>query len=706
MHRIRSRSRRNYAVLSAAALAAAGLAGAVGQAVAAPIGMGTGSGGAACGLSGPIKHVIYLQFDNVHFTRDDPDVPSDLEQMPNLLDFLTGQGTLVTHEHTPLIAHTANDIVTSESGLYGDDQGLALSNTYQYYTPDGTTDTAGSFAYWTDPIVDYNTMTGAPLGDSSPTVVLRSGGQAPAPWVSYTRAGCNFGSVAAADTELENTTPDVPNVYGANSPQAKEAEDPSGQAKAAADFEGLSIHCAAGASLCATANGVADRLPDEPGGYRGYKALFGNAAVQPVISPGGPVRDLGGNVIDDGRGNVGFPGYNAMTGQNALAYTLDMQLTGVPVTYTYLTDLHESWATGDAFGPGESGYVAQAKAENQAFGDFFADLAAHGITKQNTLFVVTADEGDHFVGGAGSPAGCDGVTAACTYSDIGEVDANLNGLIATGDGITTAFDVSADSAPAVYVHGQPARTSAAVRTLERATATLTAPDPAAGKTVALSRYLADPVELKLLHMVTGDPARTPSYVMFGNTDFWVAGGAANCSTACTVQNSSEAWNHGDVSPEINTTWLGLVGPGVKDAGIDDATWSEHADIEPTIMALAGLRSDYTADGRVLAEALSGPRWQDPSLQRLGSVYSQLDSSVGSFAMDTLTASTVALSSDTPGDVQYASIENQLIRLGGARDALVRQIRAVLGGQWASDDWMNDLALRGEQLLEQADRLTG
>ena len=44
-----------------------------------------------------IKHVIYLQFDNVHYLRDDPNVPSDLEQLPNLLHFLTGNGTLMSH---------------------------------------------------------------------------------------------------------------------------------------------------------------------------------------------------------------------------------------------------------------------------------------------------------------------------------------------------------------------------------------------------------------------------------------------------------------------------------------------------------------------------------------------------------------------------------------------------------------------------------
>ncbi len=32
--------------------------------------------------SGPIKHVVYLQFDNTHYARDRTTVPSDVEQMP------------------------------------------------------------------------------------------------------------------------------------------------------------------------------------------------------------------------------------------------------------------------------------------------------------------------------------------------------------------------------------------------------------------------------------------------------------------------------------------------------------------------------------------------------------------------------------------------------------------------------------------------
>ena len=55
-----------------------------------------GSANGQCQLnspSGKIKHVVYVEFDNVHFTRDNPNVPSDLEQMPNLLNFIKEHGT-------------------------------------------------------------------------------------------------------------------------------------------------------------------------------------------------------------------------------------------------------------------------------------------------------------------------------------------------------------------------------------------------------------------------------------------------------------------------------------------------------------------------------------------------------------------------------------------------------------------------------------
>jgi hypothetical protein len=683
-------------------------------AAAAPAGSGQAVGSTtstcALGASGSaVKHVIYIQLDNVHYTPDQPNVPSDLEQMPDLLHFITGSGTLISREHTPLIAHTADDIVTSETGLYGSDQGIPIANEYNYYTPSGSTDTAGSFAYWTDPIVDYNTSTSAPVGDKDYTLITAQGKNTPAPWVPYTRAGCDFGSVAAADTELENTLPDVPDVFGANSAAAGEAENPKLANKAEADYLGLSVHCALGSSICDAAHGaVPDLLPDEPGGYSGYQALFGNKFIQPVISPSGPVRDLNGNVIKDSTGDIGFPGYDGLIGPVGLAYTLDMQTHGIPVTFTYLSDVHDNWVTGAGMGSGTPAYESQLQRENAAFGTFFSDLAAAGITKANTLFVFTADEGDHFVGSAPTPAGCNGVKIACSYSKVGEVDGNLTGMLAA-KGVTTPFDVAADSAPIIYVHGQPSRTASPVRTMERTAAGLTADDLSTGQTVKLTNYLADPVEMNILHMITGDPKRTATFGLFANPDFWLSSGPASCGSSCVSEPSGQdAWNHGDVAPEINTTWLGLVGPGVAHAGVDGAIWSDHTDIQPTMMALLGLKDDYTPDGVVIGDVIqpsalpSAMLSNYPTLDTLSRVYTQIEAPVGEFGLATLKASTRALASNSPGDATYTSIENQLAALGATRDALAAQMRALLTGAEFGNQPIS--AKAGQKLIFQGNAL--
>src|SRR5438270_3062812 len=102
-----------------------------------------------CQLSGPVKHVIYLVFDNTHFMRDNPSVPSDLEQMPHLLNFLTSNGTLMTNDHTVLISHTAGGILSSLTGLYPDRQGQTVSNSYFYYSPAKVPQFSTSVKHWT-----------------------------------------------------------------------------------------------------------------------------------------------------------------------------------------------------------------------------------------------------------------------------------------------------------------------------------------------------------------------------------------------------------------------------------------------------------------------------------------------------------------------------------------------------------------------------
>src|SRR6266496_4054868 len=103
---------------------------------------------------GNLQHVIYVQFDNTHFTRDNPNVPSDLEQMPHLLNFIKGNGVLLTNDHTALISHTATGLMTSLTGVYPDRMGQPVSNSFRYFKTDGTTRTGVSFAYWTAPLFD------------------------------------------------------------------------------------------------------------------------------------------------------------------------------------------------------------------------------------------------------------------------------------------------------------------------------------------------------------------------------------------------------------------------------------------------------------------------------------------------------------------------------------------------------------------------
>src|SRR5260221_8368352 len=369
-----------------------------------------------------IQHVIDIQFDNSHFRRDNPNVPSDLEQMPNLLNFIKSNGVLLTNHHTPLISHTANDILTSLTGVYGDRHGVPVANSFRYFNPSGTSNLGVSFAYWTDPIFDPTTS--APT-DTKFNMLAANGLNTPAPWVPFTRAGCNVGGVSTANIELENIATDIPTVFGAKSPEAAEvAANPD---LATADFVGIAVHCAKGANLCTGSNARPDSLPQEPGGYNGFNALFGHKYVAQQI---GAIKDLDGNTMP------GFPGFGGISASQSLGYVAAMQEHGVPVTYAYISDAHDNHATSLAMGPGQAEYVAQLKSYDKAFGKFFARLAADGINQSNTMFLFTSDEGDHFAGGAPTPANCDGITVPCKYPfpSIGEISANMTGLLASQQG--------------------------------------------------------------------------------------------------------------------------------------------------------------------------------------------------------------------------------------------------------------------------------
>jgi hypothetical protein len=763
--------------------------------------------GNSCHLGHGIKHVVQIGFDNIHFFRDNPDVPSDLQMMPNLLNFLEDNGTFLSNSHTPLIAHTGDDLLTTATGLYGDRHGNGIANSYQTYNADGTTDPATTFTYWTDPIFDTAAHPNAGH-DTNPNMVYSATPPAtarpapapakvtPAPWVPFTRAGCNVGEIGTVNQELENPTPDIADVFGASSPEAQQlAADPDPyKDPEVADYVGVGVHCARGSAFCASAQAVkygqttpshtavADLLPDEPGGYAGYQALFGHKYIAPQLGAGTasltrhgyPVTNAAGNLVDlndnqiDGAyltNHPGFPGYSSINASQSLAYAADMLESGVPVVNMYMSDLHGNefisslsgkgepcYQAPDALGSGSACYIAQAQYYNQAFGSFFQRLAADGITPQNTLFVVSSDEGDHEAGAnvgraiTPTPAGCDGATVSgdtvtpdtpCTYpsGSFGELDGNVTGLLATEKGDTTPFSLEPDTAPEFYLTGNPGPDTATVRTFSRDVAGLTASNPYSGNThETIANYLANPVEEAILHFVDADPARTPTLAMFAKPDYYLQTGPAPCSGPCVQQDTGYAWDHGDYAAEINTNYAAFAGPGVRHLGLDGPAanqgttssgpdsgqitvaedhftgpWVDEADIRPTIMYLTGLRDDYEHDGRVITQVLNDPNHalSAPGVTGLGECYKQLNSSVGEFGADTLIASTNAIKSTSPGDREFLGIDAQLRGLEVARDRLAGQIKgeleaAAFGDQQIAQAGAQTLACR--LIIGQARRL--
>src|SRR5712691_11102508 len=695
-----------------------------------------------CQLNGPVKHVVFLDFDNTHYMRDNPSVASDLEQMPHLLDFLKSNGTLFTNDHTVLISHTAAGIVSAQTGLYPDRHGLTVSNSYFYFSPTKIPLFSTAFKYWTDLVDD---STGA--NDALPNMVTDGQKNTPAPWVPFTRAGCDFGAISLANIELENTGTgpfgDMSEVFGTGSPEWNEAvasnAAPSGtaaRAKALTDFVGIAIHCGKGGGICTSnapnvANSRADKLPDEPGGYLNYQGLFGAKYVNPAITGGNTcVNNTEGQPVTDPFGQCGFPGFDGAFAKNRLGYLAQMQEAGIPITWGYISDAHDNHTSAfpapfnpnfpRASGPGEADYVAQLKAYDDAFAAFFARLKADGIDQSNTLFMVTLDEGDKYAGGVGIPqpdgslayshTNCSwSTTPACPSNQIGEVNLNIKPKLPAS---SPAFVVHNDSAPTFYVNGQPGRTDPTLRKLERDVFGLNAIDPYVGSDPApVFVRMADPVEEKTLHMQNSDPNRTPSFTAFGDPNYFITASGSGPSCGCNpCIDYHFAWSHGDIQPEIATTWFGIVGPGVQKGGIDPTTWTDHTNVRPTMLTLLGLHDDYVLDGRVLIEALETQATPQTliahreTLRRLGDVYEQVNAPFGQFATDTLTASTAAIKSTD--EATYNSIENQIASLTSQRDTLVAQIRSALNAAAFDDQALNeqqakDWIAQAKSLINQA-----
>jgi LPXTG-motif cell wall-anchored protein len=739
-----------------------------------------------CQLANGVKHVFYLGFDNFHLRRDnsndvadngddnlnnDLNIPSDLEQVPNLYNFLRGTsnagttpnasttdnanyadgrnttysdgtpypgGTILTNHHTPLISHTSVDFTTSYSGVYGDRHGVAVSqNSIAAYTGNASAPVASAsgFSYWTDPL--------GISGDPTTTITTKDANgnavNAPAPWVPFTRAGCDVGAVSATGFTLES----------ANS--AKDVST-SNVTFTSAD-EGLAVHCAQTSSICDLANtdtdikAVPDLLPNEPGGYTGFNALYGNRFIAPAINDRINGTTSGGSTtVNLLRSTTSaFPGFNAEDGNYTLGYTLAMQQAGIPVTFGYLSDAHDchsslvadygnTGASGNArcdftnvpgstaaagynaFGSGEQGYTNYLSQLNTDFGTFFQDAKNDGYTTANTEFVFYSDENDHAAeatpangtattaaNGTVTPA-CDGVTVACQYNhaaaqttptpgQLGEVTVKLDTALPQS---TQPYFVLNDSAPDFYLSNSgsaapPGQSDANVRAFERSLGSQMVNDPYTGSSVKLVNYMADQTELNALHMITADPLRSPTVTAFAPGQDYVESGSPNDCGATAQQTCSDnafAYIHGDFAPETNTTWAAFAGPGVANLGTSNV-WTDQVDLRPTLLALTGLTDDYTDDGRVITQILT-PGTVPATLTTqtatdLGTLLKKLNAPVymsseganDGFGPATLVADTEALESNATNDSTYTDVEGRISTITAQRNSVTTDIKARL-----------------------------
>jgi hypothetical protein len=152
------------------------------------------------------------------------------------------------------------------------------------------------------------------------------------------------------------------------------------------------------------------------------------------------------------------------------------------------------------------------------------------------------------------------------------------------------------------------------------------------------------------------------------------------------------------------TWAALVGPGVAERGVDGpqpaqsneahdpnstntvpqastvGTWVEETDLRPTLLHLVGLQDDYTSDGTVITAALTHPSAALTSTKLLAGLYTQLNSSVGTFATDTLFADSKALASGSSStDNEFMQEQAALSRLLNDRDQAVNEMKQTLAG---------------------------
>jgi len=298
--------------------------------------------------------------------------------MPHLRNFLKNNGTILTNHHTPLISHTATDILTSLTGVYGDRHGVPVSNSFRYFNPDGTSNPGVSFAYWTDP-------SSTPLQHADRYHVQHAtaeGKNAPAPWAAFHEGRMRRGAVATANTILENIVTDIPTVFGKGSPQRRRCWQ----------FRDRRLLILSASEFIARSGARYARRPMGESPISCPMNLVGTPAFAPVWSrlrrssdqPRGPRSPTStATLIQDPQGHVGSQDSTAWPPQCRCPMVAALQEHGVPSPTPISRTLTISTQR-TAYGPAR-GICRALAAYDDCLQQVFHPARQDGITRTNTL---------------------------------------------------------------------------------------------------------------------------------------------------------------------------------------------------------------------------------------------------------------------------------------------------------------------------------
>lgn len=332
-----------------------------------------------------------------------------------------------------------------------------------------------------------------------------------------------------------------------------------------------------------------------------------------------------------------------------LRMTTLMQAAGIPITFSYVENTHTR-CPGPTISSCERDlpqgtFDDLLKADDDAFGKFFRDLADLGITPRNSLFVITTDEGDHHL-----PDFAQRINVADLADlGLGPVVFGSNALFYAPDEERLA------EALATRLSGRGAQ-------------------------------VATRAAMRALHIADGRDARTPTFMGFADPE---------STFASAGPPSSFRWNHGNIHPDITEIWLAIQGPGVRRGSLE--AFSDQADIVPTIRALLGIEEREDVDGVAIFPALKA--FRDESLMELREAFKQLNAPLGRFGMALLDRSTEGVLSAPEA---RRAADDRIAELGAQRDRLIGEMRVILDAGRGHKAAIEELLARAEELLVEAD----